>query len=185
MSPRPNSSVAEILHITRVLIAELDVSGVTVDLIAEKAGVSKTTIYRRWQSRDELILEAIMSLRRPEMDPDTGSLRQDLTILLLELVDFLNNPEGGRVHASFLNAAVRSPKLAAINRDERKRTRANYERAIHRAIARKEIRKDANVRLMIDLLISPFLLRRLVENASARKSDIAAVLDIVLSSYEN
>lgn len=183
MPPRPTSSVEEILAITIELIAQRDVSGVTMDLVAERAGVSKPTLYRRWPSRDALILDAIVRLHRPGGEPGTGSIRTDLALLLRELVDFLNRPEKGKVHAAFLNAAVRNPELAALNRAETKKARSSYERAIKRAIERGELVKNTNIRLMIDMLISPFLYCRLVENVDARKADIHPVIDIVLAAF--
>ena len=83
MPPRPNSSTDEILVTTVQLIAELDVSGVTVDLVAEKTGVSKATIYRRWPSRDDVVAAAFQSITSRIDVPDTGSVRDDLITLLL------------------------------------------------------------------------------------------------------
>ena len=62
MPRRPNSSTDEILALTFQLIADHDVSGVSVDMVAARAGVSKATIYRRWRSREELIQATIDGL---------------------------------------------------------------------------------------------------------------------------
>ena len=183
MPRRPNSSTDEILTITLELIAEHDVSGVTVDMVAEKAGVSKATMYRRWASKEELVIEAVTYLRHPKANPDTGFLRDDLTILLKELVDFLNRPDGGKVFGAFQNAAIRNPKLSALNRRALHEARAPYERAIARAIARGELAANTNVQLMIDVLISPILYRRLIEHTNARQSDIRMILDMAFTAF--
>lgn len=165
------------------LIAEHDVSGVSMDMIAERAGVSKATIYRRWSSRDELIAEAMRYMQRPGASPDTGSLRRDLEILLLELVDYLNRPDEGRVMMALLNGALRSRELAKIRKSAADDARSAYKLAIDRAIARGEVDAKVNVRLMTDMLISPFLHQRLVENSKARKRDIAPVVDAVIKGF--
>lgn len=183
MPRRPNSSTDEILALTFQLIADHDVSGVSVDMIAARAGVSKATIYRRWRSREELIQATIDGMRRPARDPDTGSLRGDLTVLLGELVEFLNRPVGGKVFAAFLNAAVRNPDLAALNREMTDDVRSVYEAVIRRAVARGELEQDLDVRLVIDMLIAPFIYRLLVDNAEARPQDVEPVIDLIVRAY--
>jgi AcrR family transcriptional regulator len=183
LPPRPKSTPDEILALTFELIAEHDVSGVTVDMIASRSGVSKATIYRRWPSREMLIQATIDSIRRPSNDPDTGSLRGDLIILLNELVTFLNRPVGGKVFAAFLNAAVRNPNLAALNQEMTRDVRSVYERAIARAVRRAELAEGIDIRLLIDMLISPFLYRLLVDNSRARPGDIQPVIDAVLRAF--
>ena len=81
MSPRPRRSETGILDATIDVLAEHGVSGATVDEVAERAGVSKATIYRHWGSRARLIHAAISSLDGPYVEPDTGSLRDDLAAL--------------------------------------------------------------------------------------------------------
>jgi AcrR family transcriptional regulator len=179
---QPNSSTEEILGIAIQLIAQNDISGMTVDKVAEKSGVSKATIYRRWRSRDALIFDAITYMHRPVADPDTGSLREDLTILIKELVAFLNRPDGGKVFASFLNASVRNPNLSKLQQQISKGARAGYEKAIGLAIRRGELPENVNVRLMIDIIISPFLFR-IIENTVARQSDIQPVIDVALAAF--
>lgn len=183
MPPRPNASADEILVATIQLIAEHDLPGVTVDMVAEKAGVSKATIYRRWPSREELFFEALSYLQYPQADPDTGSLREDLAVLMKGLVHFLNRPDGGTVYAAFLNAAIRDAKLAALRRDVARKARADYERVLGRGIERGELRADANLRLIIDLLTAPFVYRRIGDNQPARISDVQRVIDVVLTAY--
>lgn len=183
MSPRPNASAEEILEITFHLIAEHDVSGVTVDMVAAKAGVSKATIYRRWESRTALLAEAMTRLRRPGVSPDTGSLRDDLAKLLKVLVDFLNRPDTGRVFASFINAAVRDPELAALQKEISKGARLDYEQVLQRSIARGELPAEVDIQFMIDLLIAPFLYQGIVEHAKVRPRDIERVVDAVLTAF--
>lgn len=183
MPRRPNSSTEEILTLTVQLIAKHDVSGVTVDMVAEKAGVSKATIYRRWASRNALMLDAITYIHRPGSSPDTGSIREDLRTLLKELVAFLNRRNGGAVFGAFLNEAIRNPKVSAANKRITHEVRASYETVIVRAIERGELRGDIDVSLMIDILISPFLYRRLVDNINADESNIAPIIDIAIGAF--
>jgi hypothetical protein len=130
-----------------------------------------------------LIQATIDNMRRPSNDPDTGSLRGDLTILLNELVAFLNRPVGGKVFAAFLNAAVRNPGLAVLNREMTRDVRSVYEGVIRRAVQRDELAEGIDIRLLIDMLISPFLYRLLVDNSKARPGDIRPIIDAVLRAF--
>ena len=183
MPPRPKATPDEILVTTIRLIAELDVSGVSVDMVAERSGVSKATIYRRWPSREALIFEALTYIDYPENSPDTGSVRSDFEVLLRGLVDFLNRDDGGNVYAAFLNAAMRDKNLAQLRGEVARKARLDYERVIERATARGELRPDANVSLLIDILIAPFVYRKISENAGAEPSDITGIIDIALAAF--
>jgi AcrR family transcriptional regulator len=178
--PRPNSSPDEILVITIQLISEFDVSGVSVDMVAERAGVSKATIYRRWPSREELIFEAVSYIKYPQASPDTGSVREDLAILLDGLVHFLNRPDGGKVYAAFLNAAIRNPKLAALRREVSQAARIDYHAAVRRGIERGELRPDANAELLVELMIAPFIYRRIGDPGNVPQEMVGEVLGIAL-----
>jgi AcrR family transcriptional regulator len=179
----PNASDDEILTFTNQLIAKHDISGVTVDMVATKAGVSKATIYRRWASRHALILDAITIMHRPGAKPNTGSIRGDLEILLTELLQFLNRRNGGKVFMAFLNEAIRNPKVAQANEKITAEVRASYVEAVTQAIARGELAAGTDVELMIDMLISPFIYRRWTGNAKIEVSDVAPLLDATLRAF--
>jgi len=179
----PNASDEEILAHTNQLISKHDVSGVTVDMVAAEAGVSKATLYRRWPSRNALILDAITIMHRPGARPDTNSIRGDLTYLLKELVQFLNRKNGGRVFMAFLNEAIRNPMVAEANKNITADVRATYVDAITQAIARGELAADIDVELMVDMLISPFIYRRLTTNSRIEARYVEPLVDSILKAF--
>ena len=81
-APKAPSRAARVEHAiitaTRELLAEGGVGRLTIEGVAERSGVAKTTIYRRWRSKSELVGEALRTLRQDEPPPDTGSFRGDL-----------------------------------------------------------------------------------------------------------
>jgi len=183
MAPRPNASEDEILEITFNLVAEHDVSGVTVDMVAARAGVSKATIYRRWESRSALLAAAMTRLRRPGTSPDTGSVRGDLAALLEVLVGYLNRPPTARVFASFVNAASRDAQLGTLQGEISRDARLDYERVLRRGIEQGQLMRDLDIPFVIDLLIAPFLYRGIVEHAPVPPSDIDRVVDAILRAF--
>jgi AcrR family transcriptional regulator len=183
VSPRPRRSETGILDATIDVLAEHGVSGATVDEVAERAGVSKATIYRHWGSRARLIHAAISSLDGPYVEPDTGSLRDDLAALLRDMVEYLDRRDVGRVIPSVIDAATRDPELAALHHDTQRRARRAFERTVRRGIERGELPSDVDVPLLVDLVRSPFVYRRIVAQTAVGPDDIEPVIDLVLGAF--
>ncbi|MBC7843156.1 MAG: TetR/AcrR family transcriptional regulator [Gemmatimonadaceae bacterium] len=82
---RDHSRDADILDAALDVLAEVGAAGITMDLVAERAGAGKATIYRRWTSKAELVIDAVAHIERMQVDiehlPDTGTLRGDLLAL--------------------------------------------------------------------------------------------------------
>jgi AcrR family transcriptional regulator len=183
MPPRPRASEDVILRTTIELVAKRGVAGISVDEVATIAGVSKPTIYRRWPSRDRLIQAAFSYSLLAAAEPDTGSLRGDLISLLRDLVSYYNRPDFGRAYASFLEAAARDPELAALRRSNMQAAFDLFHRSIRRGINRGELPAGTDVRLFIDLLVSPFISRRLTDDVPIREADIEPIIDLVLAAF--
>ena len=140
--PYDHSSDALILACTLDLLAERDYERVTLDDVAARAGKAKTTLYRRWATKEELVHAAIRSAGRPpESDrlPDLGSLRSDL----LAVVDsaWLGGPERRLLIFAGLASATRSSeRLAEVVRSEVTEPYVEvYRRLLHRAVDRGQI----------------------------------------------
>ena len=183
--PRPRRSQDVVLQATLDVIAEQGVMGISVDTVAARSGVSKATIYRHWGSRARLIHAAISSLQPPLVEPDTGSLRDELVVLLTSLVDYFDSPTVARVFPSFLDAAVRDPELAELRQETLRMGRASFERVVRRGIARGELPDDVDVQLVVDFARAPIIYRRVVAQVPVRTSDVAPVVDAVLAAFRS
>jgi AcrR family transcriptional regulator len=94
------------------LLAEVGYGGLTMDAVAAEAGVGKATIYRRWRTKQDLVVDTIGELTGPAATaPDTGSLEGDLRLLLHSLVTVVTGPLGAATQ-SLLSALPHSPALA-------------------------------------------------------------------------
>jgi AcrR family transcriptional regulator len=152
---RPRSEEADqaILGATLMMVAEQGVTATTIEGIAAAAGVGKTTIYRRWESKNDLIVAAV-SMMAPQGDPpDTGSLPGDLralatlqrerlagtgllTVAPRVLAESMNDPE---LHQGFLDGVIR-PLRRLIHV------------MVERGVERGELRADLEVEELVDLL---------------------------------
>lgn len=161
---RPRSTGADeaILAAALALLGEVGVSGLSMDDVASRAGVSKATIYRRWESKEALLLDALNSGIGHFQPVDTGSLNGDLHAYMDELAERLRAGGNTRDLIPHLISAVAANPALQPALDDFAEVRARPLRALfERAIERGELPVDADVRLAVDLLLGAITHRRL------------------------
>ena len=111
---RVRHSKEVVMATTYELLSEEGLAGVTVDAVARRSGVAKTTIYRHWPSREALLLDACAQMG-PHFDiPDAGSFPKDLRALAERVVEQLLAGAYAAILLSLMDAAERNPDLAAL-----------------------------------------------------------------------
>jgi AcrR family transcriptional regulator len=120
------------------LLAEVGYDRLTMDAVAARARAGKTTIYRRWQSKAELVVDALNSLKGDHNIPDTGSLRQDLHALASDITNAETNV--GALTAGMVNALAHDAELRRVFREKFIAPRmAGFRTVFERAVARGEM----------------------------------------------
>lgn len=155
ISGRPRSIQADraILQATLDLLAEVGYESMSIEAIASRAGVGKTTIYRRYTSKEELVADAIESLRDDLAIPDTGSFWGDMDILIKNAAKKIDSPLGRQTLALIISTASSNPQFAEVYWTKyTKLRREAFSKVLERAKSRGEIHKDADVDLIIDLV---------------------------------
>ena len=109
--PRAEGLDEALLDVTLDLAGEVGIHGMSMDDLAQRAGVSKATIYRRWPSKERLVLEALNHAMRPFDLIDTGTLRNDLDAYLRELARRMSEGKASDVLPDLIAASVRDPNL--------------------------------------------------------------------------
>lgn len=163
--PRDESARLRILQAALDLMDETAFTQVTMEAIAERAGASKTTVYRWWPNKAQLAIEAFREAVAPELPlRDTGSLRKDLTSQMQNFARVLAG-RGGRMLRSFLVAARCDPEVAEAFRtiwsDPR---RAEAKSMLRQKQSNGQLRKDADLDLVLDSLYGPLYYRFLVKD---------------------
>jgi AcrR family transcriptional regulator len=181
--PRPRTPEAHILQATTDLLVERGIEGFSVDTVAATAGVSKATIYRWWGSRAQLIHAAISAQQQPFVEPDTGSLREDLSVLLRQLIAYVSRRHSSRLFITLVDAAARDPELETLRKQTIKSARTAYQRVLRRGVERGELGDDVDIELLIDLLMSPVLFRSHIEREKVRAPYGEALIDTVLTAF--
>jgi AcrR family transcriptional regulator len=142
------------------LLAERGFQAATIEAIADRAGVGRNTIYRRWPSKEELIVDALQELVA-DLDDQEGD---DVYSLLLDWIrDFarvFGDPLYGRILPVVLGELQRNPAFARVYSEQLVRPR--YEALVgllRQAVERGELRPDADVEQIADLVAAPPFVR--------------------------
>lgn len=180
--PRVTRSKAAVIEAALALIAQRGVATTTIDEISERSGVAKTTIYRHWNSKPEVVLDAISSRLEPPPPPlpDTGDLHQDLWQLVEGLAWALTDGPLAPMMSSLIDAAERDPEFAALHRRHARQRHAVVRTVLQRGIARGELPDDTDIDAALDLLAGPVFHRRLVSHGSVDAGFCRWVVDVVL-----
>ncbi len=155
---RPRSVQADqaILRATLEELAEVGFEAFSIEAVAARAGVGKTTIYRRWPSKTELAVEAISVIHTEVPVIDTGNFRDDL-LALLRGAFRLNAPLVEQLLLKVMGEVQRHPEVfqAVMERHVMPRFQSLYQ-MIERAKARGELRQDLDPALVIGLAAGPY-----------------------------
>ncbi|MFI0975783.1 TetR/AcrR family transcriptional regulator [Streptomyces sp. NPDC021093] len=150
----------EIFDATLDLLREKGYEGLTVEGVADRAGVNKTTLYRWWPSKGALLGAALVNGTQLGFPlPDTGSLQGDLEALLGSVVTLLTVPPSSDIAIAALGAATHSPELASHARTFFAGRLAQEQLVFTRAVARGELAPDTDPAHLMDLLAGAAWLR--------------------------
>jgi AcrR family transcriptional regulator len=151
--PRSVQSHQAMLRATLELLAEVGFEAMSIDAIAARAGVGKTTIYRRYASKDELVADAIESIREEIVIPDTGNLQGDLDALVQNAAQITLNPLGRQAVAMIISSASSNAQFAQIYWTKYLQPRRKtFAIVLERAKARDEIPADLDSDLVFDTM---------------------------------
>jgi AcrR family transcriptional regulator len=169
-----------------VLDATLDVivdggyAGLSVDEVAARAGVHKTTIYRRWPDLGALVVDALLDRQQEAVPiPDTGELRGDLLSLLDAITASITSPDG----RALLRAGLESgpPELDVLVHRFWHARFALARQIFQRAADRGEIPSDLDNDLLVELVVAPLFFRELVTREPLSRAFRARLVDAVIT----
>lgn len=180
---RPRSADADvaILHAALALAGEVGVRALSMDEVAARAGVSKATIYRRWSSKEALVLDALRSAIDPVDAVDNGSLGDDLRQYLTEMAARMSASRGD-VLPHLIEVACYDPAIRTSLDDWVRHRRAPLLTILERGVARAELPADTDLELLLDALTGPFVYRRLLTGAPLDRDLVDRLLALVLPS---
>ena len=156
--PRSEEAHQAILNATLELLVEVGFSSLTVEGVAQRAGVGKATIYRRWRSKLPLIIEAYGLLPQLE-DVDTGNIVTDLEEMLRNYLELLTSTPLRGVIPSIAGERAHNEELSELFDPIVRGRRRPLLAVLERGVARGELPADLDLDLAADLLVGPITTR--------------------------
>lgn len=177
--PREERVEPAVLDAVVALITERGMDGLTMDAVARRAGVSKPAIYRRWPTKQDLIIAAAASRVGPLTVPDLGDFRAEMRTVLEARMEAYRQPGVDRLLAGVIGAAAEEGaergRYGAYTAGVMSATREILERGI----ARGDVRPDTDVRAMATMVAAPLLFRLVGEMEAPDASLVDAVTEFV------
>jgi AcrR family transcriptional regulator len=165
-------------------LAETGYARMSMDGVARRAGVGKAAVYRRWPSKQAMLIDLVgAAMRRnlPEV-PDAGSLAGDVRGFLEVIVAQLADPRVRRIALDVLVETTRTPELAVALHDVVAQPRRTAAAAVlTRAIDRGELPADLDRELGLDLLVAPLLVRLLFDADQVDDAYLARLTAVVVT----
>ncbi len=178
---RAERVVRSVLDATVEELARVGYAELRYDDIAARSGVNKTTIYRRWPTKVELVTAAMRERADERLPgvPDTGSLRDDLRGAVRSMIEIVSSPVGAGI-MRMIQAERAHPEVDAIARELRERQRAIRRPMFERAIARGELPRGTDGDLLADLVFFPVVSRITRFGEHVGESYVRALIEVVV-----
>jgi AcrR family transcriptional regulator len=175
--PRDERADRLILEAALDLFLEVGYDSMSIERVAERAGVGKTTIYRRWPSKEELVVATIDTLYEGMELPDTGDVRVDLKSVVRHMHRLIRTTKAGRALPRMAGEVARGTALghAYMKCVMAPRVGAVAD-ALQRALERGELRPDLNVQLAVASLVGPMMFLVLTGRINNFGDDLADLL---------
>ena len=182
--PRDPAADRAILQATIELLGEEGYEGLSIEAVAARAGVGKTTVYRRWPSKEPLVVDAIKRYKSPE-DPqpprEDETTRDALGRVLGGFIRAVGRSESGRMMAGLVAEMARNPELAkAVRAGILEHRRSVVFAILQRGIERGEVRPDIDIEIVADMLGGTVVMRVLLTGGAVTPHLIRTAVDTIL-----
>lgn len=156
------------------------VAACTIDEVARRSGVAKTTLYRHFGGVDALLLAVLDGLVQASPVPDTGSLRGDLRVISQRYLAVARVPTSRQLFTWMLSRSMNDPAFAEQFRRVRVQPRGPTTIALQRAIARGELDPEIDLDLAMHMVQGPMISKRIIENEEPTPEQFDAMIDMII-----
>ncbi len=178
--------VASVMQATNEVLAEAGYDGLSIEEVAARSGVHKTTVYRRWPTKAELVAAAVgVSSARNVTVPDTGSFRGDLVMFATGIVNYVSDEQTQAATRSLVAAAAGSEDLSQRLYAFWQERLANAAPIVERAVARGELSPTVDPKIVIEAVIGPIWVRLLLTGEPVTASLAEEVVALVADGLAN
>jgi AcrR family transcriptional regulator len=174
---RVQRSKDAVLKTTMELISKEGIARLSIDEVCARSGVAKTTIYRHWASRSELLLDACAQLGSSRLtSKDTGSLRGDVLALAHQIRALFQSKQASILPA-LMEAAERDNEMSEVLTSGADKMLDAFQSALDRASRRNEIRRNVSARDLAAAVVGPLIFARWLSRSSLTDAFVRKVVD--------
>jgi TetR/AcrR family transcriptional regulator, regulator of autoinduction and epiphytic fitness len=180
VDPRVERSCRVILSAALDLLGEVGYGGMTIEAVAARAGVGKSTVYRHWNGKPELVEDAIRTLKVPLAPPAEGSARERVVGLLQQMAAQLASSTWSSCLPAVIDAAERDPEVLAVQRRIAAERRQMLVDLLAEGVAAGEFAAAPDLELLAECLVGPIIVRRLLLHEPLDPAQVPALVAQVL-----
>jgi AcrR family transcriptional regulator len=161
-------------------LGDVGYGNMTIEGVAARAGVGKSTIYRHWPGKFELVEEAFATLKVPLVIPAQGTIRDRVVEVLTQVAEVVNDSTYSACMPALIEAAERDPRVRDFHNRFTTERRGAIVRMLAQAVDAGELAEGTDPAVLADALVGPILLRRLMLDQKIDESLPAALADQLL-----
>jgi AcrR family transcriptional regulator len=187
LMPRQRSEEArqKALDAAQAVLGESGVDGFTVEEVAKRSGVAKTTIYRHFPSGNQLMISALDCMVQSFPTPNTGSLCGDLTAFMSHVLPIVSDPAISQAMLGVIAAAATDPEIAEIHRAMMAERAGPIVTIIDLAKGRGELPQDLDTDLVLDFIEGPFFMRKMIRRQALDEATIVQMVALITAGLES
>jgi len=178
--PRVERSRRVILEAVLDELGTVGYGALTIEGVAVRAGVGKSTIYRHWPGKLELVEDAFRTLKANVVVPEDGTLRERIIAILEQVAEMLRESTYAACMPALIDAAERDPRVRAFHARFSAERRAVLVDILRDAVESGELPPTADPELLADALVGPILIRRLMLTEPVGPEIASALVDQLL-----
>jgi AcrR family transcriptional regulator len=177
--PRQEHVTRAVLDAVVDLVAESGMAALTMDAVAARAGVSKPAMYRRWSTKQDLVIAAAESRIGPLTVPDMGDFRAELRAVLTARMEAYRQPGINRLLAGVIGSAAEAGAEPGAYRAYTARVTSETRHLLERGVARGDVRPDIDVSAASTLVAASLVFRMVGEQQMPDESLVESVVDLI------
>jgi len=182
VDPRIERSRELVLRATLELLGEIGYGNLTIEAVAARSGVAKSTIYRHWPGKLALVTEAFTEMKQGGyVPPPPGPVRTRVECFLADLAGSIKHPDWrAACMPALIDASARDPDVAQLSRQLAEMSLGRLVELLDEARVAGELPDDTDTALLADALTGPILLRALFHRPLIDPTDIPALVTKLL-----
>jgi AcrR family transcriptional regulator len=183
--PRSEEAHRAAIDATVEVLLESGVDGVTLEAVAARSGVARSTLYRHFGSKEDLVAQAASTCVIVHPTPDTGNLGDDLRLLAAQYQDAEDRQRVPDLMAMLIDAAGRDPKLRQVVDELLAERRRPVRTIVQLAQLRGEISPDLDLDAATAIVVGPFTHRRFIERQAVTPEFRDTIIEAVIAALRS